>query len=98
MDEARKFYGDLLGMKEARSSDKWVEYDFYGNKVFCHFVGIDYRGVDYVDQVGGDEVPVPHFGACISLKEFNDLAEKLKKEEFKFLVEPHLIFEGQNDE
>ena len=49
MDEARNFYGVLLGMKEARSSDKWVEYDFYGNKVFCHFVGIDYRGVDYAD-------------------------------------------------
>ncbi len=48
--------------------------------------------------MGGNEVPVPHFGAYISLKEFNYLAEKLKKEEFKFLIEPHLIFEGQNDE
>jgi extradiol dioxygenase family protein len=48
--------------------------------------------------VAGDEVPVPHFGAYISSKEFNELVEKLKKEEFKFIIEPHLVFEGQNDE
>jgi len=48
--------------------------------------------------VGGDEVPVPHFGAYISSEEFNELEEKLKKEEVKFLIEPHLIFEGQKDE
>jgi extradiol dioxygenase family protein len=49
LDDARKFYGVLLGMKEGRFSDKWVDFDFYGNKVICHFVGKDYRGVDYVD-------------------------------------------------
>lgn len=67
MDEAKKFYGVFLGMKEGKSSDKLVDYDFYGIKMVCHFVGKDYRAVDYVDQVGGDEVPVPHFGAYISL-------------------------------
>jgi extradiol dioxygenase family protein len=54
-------------MKEGKSSDKLVDYDFYGIKMVCHFVGKDYRAVDYVDQVGGEEVPVPHFGAYISL-------------------------------
>ncbi len=53
-------------MKEVNSSDKWVDFDFYGNKVVCHFVGKDYRGVDYVDKESGDEVPVPHFGVYIS--------------------------------
>lgn len=53
-------------MKEGRFSDKCAEYDFFGNKVICHFVGKDYRGVDYVDQMNGDEVLVPYFGAYIS--------------------------------
>ncbi len=54
MDEARKFYGVLLGMKEVKSSDKWVDFEFYGNNFVCHFVGKDYRGIDYADKESGD--------------------------------------------
>lgn len=49
-------------------------------------VGKDYRGVDYVDRVDGDEVPVPHFSAYISSEKFEELAEKLKKEDLKFII------------
>jgi len=49
LNDAKNFYGVLLGMKEGRSSDKKVDYYFYGIKIACHFVGKDYRGVDYVD-------------------------------------------------
>ena len=65
LEEAKKFYGGILGLKEGRSSTKWQDYDFYGNQMVCHWVGENYRGIDYFNPVDGDEVPVAHFGACL---------------------------------
>ena len=62
---AKEFYGTTLGLKEGRSSEKWQDYDFFGNQFVCHWVGEDYRGADYYNPVDGDEVPVAHFGACL---------------------------------
>lgn len=29
--EARNFYGNILGLPEGRSSNKWIDYNFGGN-------------------------------------------------------------------
>ena len=78
IEEARKFYGDLLGFKEGRSSTRWVDYDFFGNQFVVHLASEEYKGTDYFNSVDGDEVPVPHFGACLQDAVFDELAEKLK--------------------
>ena len=75
---AKRFYGEILGLKEGRSSAKWQDYDFFGNQLVCHWVGEQYKGTDYVNPVDGDEIPVPHFGACLEDKAFEDLAARLK--------------------
>ena len=75
---AKQFYGDLLGLREGRSSTKWQDYDFYGNQLVCHWVGNDYRGREFFNPVDGDEVPVPHFGACLEDTAFETLAERLR--------------------
>ena len=31
LEEAKKFYGEVLGLKEGRSSTKWQDYDLFGN-------------------------------------------------------------------
>ena len=98
LEAAKSFYGGVLGLIEGRSSEKWQDYDFYGNQFVCHWVGEDYRGQDYFNPVDGDEVPVPHFGACLEEKVFDAFAEKLKAAGVKFIIEPHLRFEGQKGE
>ena len=85
-------------MKESRSSAKWIVYDFYGNEIVCHLVGNDYRWADNVEKVDGGKVTVPNSCALISLEEFDELVEKLKKEDVKFIIEPRLISKGQKDE
>ena len=30
---AREFYGELLGCPEGRSSDAWVDFNFYGHQI-----------------------------------------------------------------
>ena len=54
--EARKFYGDILGLKEGRrAGDKWQDYSLHGHQLVCHYVGDNYRCNDYYNPVDGDE-------------------------------------------
>ena len=64
----------------------------------CHFVGETYRCMDYYNPVDGDEVPVPHFGAALTVDQFNTLRDRLQQHDVKFIVEPHLRFAGQAGE
>ena len=98
LEQAKNFYGNILGCTEGRTSTKWQDYNLYGNQLVCHYVGEDYRGKDYVNPVDGDEVPVAHFGAVLSEEDFHSLSERLKKNDVKFVIEPHKRFEGQRGE
>ena len=94
LDLAKKFYGEILGCKEGRSSKTWVDYSLYGNQLVCHYVGDSYKCIDYYNNVDKDEVPVPHFGVILTIDEFVKLAFHVKKAGIKFIVEPHLRFEN----
>ena len=67
-------------------------------QLVCHWVGNDYRGIDYYNPVDGDEVPVAHFGAVLDADAFQALAAKLQDAGTAFIIEPHLRFEGQAGE
>ena len=98
LDEAKQFYGTVLGCQEGRSSTKWQDYSLHGHQIVCHWVGNDYRCQDYFNPVDGDEVPVPHAGLALTVDQFHDLADRLKKHGMQFIIEPHLRFEGQPGE
>lgn len=99
LDEAKKFYGTVLGCEEGRSSDKWQDYSLYGHQIVCHWAGDDYRCIDYYNPVDGDEVPVPHAGLALqTVEQFNELVERLRSQNIKFVIEPHLRFAGEPGE
>ena len=35
----RRFYGEVLGCQEGRSTDTWVDFDFFGNQISAHTTG-----------------------------------------------------------
>ena len=90
---ARRFYGGLLGCAEGRSSDAWVDFNFYGHQVVAH-LSPDEAGHRATSAVDGDDVPVRHFGAILPMAEWESLAAKLKAAGTKFVVEPHVRFKG----
>lgn len=98
LDLAKEFYGNVLGCKEGRSSEKWQDYSLNGHQIVAHWAGNDYRCKDYYNPVDCDEVPVPHTGLALTVQEFHDLAERLKKHGVKFIIEPHLRFKGMPGE
>ena len=94
LSESREFYGGILGCEEGRSSQNWIDYNFFGHQIVCHLVGRDYKAMDYYNPVDKDDVPVPHAGVCLSVNDFHELAERLTKKGIKFIIKPHLRFEG----
>jgi extradiol dioxygenase family protein len=94
LEAAKVFYHDVLACEEGRSSEKWQDYSLHGHQIVCHWVGDDYRCVDYYNPVDGDEVPVPHAGLALTVEQFHALADRLRKAGVKFIIEPHLRFQG----
>ena len=92
--QSRAFYGDLLGCPEGRSSDAWVDFNFFGHQIVAH-LSPDDAGHKAHNLVDGDEVPVRHFGAILSMGEWEALSKRLTQAGTKFIIEPHVRFKGQ---
>ena len=95
--EARRFYGGLLGSPEGRSSPAWVDFDFYGHQIVAHLAP-DECGPAATGDVDGDAVPVRHFGAILAMPAWQALAAKLQAAGTRFIIEPHLRFQGEAGE
>jgi uncharacterized protein len=91
---ARRFYGELLGCPEGRSSSSWVDFDFYGHQIVAHLAP-DEVGHRNTSAVDGDAVPVRHFGAVLEIGAWQALADKLTRAGVRFIVEPHVRFQGE---
>ncbi len=92
--EARRFYGDLLGCPEGRSAASWVDFNFYGHQVVAHLAPEE-AGHRQTSAVDGDDVPVRHFGAILSMEAWEKLAAKLRAAGVRFVIEPYVRFKGQ---
>ncbi|NQV47563.1 MAG: VOC family protein [Rhodospirillaceae bacterium] len=95
--EARQFYRDVLGCGIGRSTDTWIDFDFFGHQVVAHRVDGDEWGVPTGD-VDGHQVPARHFGVVLDWDDWQTLADKLKAAGISFLIEPYIRFEGQPGE
>jgi extradiol dioxygenase family protein len=91
---ARRFYGELLGCREGRSSSTWIDFDFYGHQVVAHLAPEE-AGHRQTSAVDGDAVPVRHFGAVLAQEQWEALADKLVRAGVRFIIEPHLRFPGE---
>ena len=97
---ARRFYGEVLGCEEGRSSDHWIDFNLYGHQIVAHLVEVAGNPARNRDEnpVDGHSVPVPHFGVVLPPAEWKALADRLKKLGVKFVIEPYVRFEGQPGE
>lgn len=94
---ARRFYGEILGCPEGRSSDTWIDFDLYGHQIVTHLAPKDAR-VQIHNPVDSHDVPVPHFGVVLSMADFDALASRLRTAGVNFVIEPYIRFKGQTGE
>ncbi|AHF76801.1 Glyoxalase/bleomycin resistance [Sodalis praecaptivus] len=93
---ARRFYRDIFGLAEGRSSDQWVDFDFYGHQLVIHEQAkTPVQQALGTNPVDGHDVPVPHFGIVLSWEEWEALAARLRDFATEFVIEPYVRFKGQ---
>ena len=94
---ARAFYGGVMGCREGRSSEEWIDFDFHGHQIVAH-PAPGSSGDRASNHVDGHGVPVPHFGLVLEMAEWEALAEKLRATGTQFVMEPTLRFKGEPGE
>jgi len=92
--KTRAFYEDLLGCGVGRTSDKWIDFNFWGNQITAHLTSEDFNNPGH-NPVDGKQIPIRHFGAILEWEEWERLAEKLKNHGTKFVIEPYVRFKGE---
>ena len=94
---AHDFYGRLLGCPEGRSADHWVDFNLYGHQIVAHLApdAVRPRATNPVD---GDDVPVPHFGLVLPMRDWEMLAERLVEAGVDFVIPPTVRYAGQPGE
>ncbi|MCB0662718.1 MAG: VOC family protein [Saprospiraceae bacterium] len=93
IEETRHFYCNVLGCEEGRSTDTWIDFNFFGNQLSAHLG--QQKDLDWIGKVDDKIVPIPHFGAVLDKHDFQSLASKLQANQIQFVIEPYLRFEGQ---
>lgn len=96
LEQTRAFYGTLLGCVEGRSTDTWVDYNFFGHQLSLH-LGTPFE-TRATGKVGEHMVLMPHLGVVLPMSEWQVLADRLIKAGVPFTIPPTLRFAGQPGE
>jgi len=96
LDQARAFYGTVLGCREGRSTDTWVDFDFFGHQISLH-LGQPFATAA-TGRVGDKLVPMPHFGLILALPEWQAMADRLTRAGTEFVLPPQGRFIGEPGE
>lgn len=95
LEKARKFYRDTLKCEEGRSSDHWVDFNFFGHQLVIHYKEKPEVENSASNPVDGKDVPIPHFGVVLEWETFQKFSEQLKEKNISFVIEPYIRFEGK---
>jgi extradiol dioxygenase family protein len=96
LDAAREFYSGVMGAEEGRSTDTWVDFDFFGHQLSLH-LGTPFATAN-TGKVGTHMVPMPHFGIVLGLEDWKVLAQRLEVAGVDFVIPPSVRFEGEPGE
>ena len=90
----RDFYTNILELEEGRSSDHWVDYNFFGHQLVIH-LDENHTGPVTANHVDGKSVPVLHYGIVLEWNHFDEFAKRIADKGIEFIIEPYLRFAGQ---
>ncbi len=95
LQKARRFYNETLELDEGRSSDHWVDFNFFGHQLVIHYKAKSDSASSHTNAVDGKDVPVPHFGIILAWQVWQDFAKKLSQKKVEFVIAPYIRFEGE---
>lgn len=94
IESTRRFYVQILECEEGRSTENWIDFNFFGNQLSAH-ISTNFPELDYCGIVDGVHVPIPHFGCLLEKSVFEKIQKNLERENVKFIVKPQVRYEGK---
>ena len=96
LDGTCTFYGDRLGCREGRGTERRVDCDLFGHQISLHL------GPPFMHRptgrVGEQWVPMPHCDVLLKMGDWRDLVDQLEAEGQDFVIAPTLRIEGRPGE
>jgi extradiol dioxygenase family protein len=79
LDQARKFYGEILQCPEGRKLKGRADFNFFGHHIVAHLAPEDVVG-DKGRKIGGAlATPLRHFGVVMTLDDFQKIAQRAEQ-------------------
>jgi extradiol dioxygenase family protein len=91
---AQEFYGRFFGCPQGRSSDEWIDFDFFGHQLVVH-LDPNKKPPLHHNWVDGKHVPIPHFGVVLPWEDWQVLAARLEAAGVSFVIAPGIRFAGE---
>ena len=97
LNETISFYTKVLGCTIGRSTEKWVDFNFFGHQITAHVTNNESVFVAHND-VDGHSVPIAHSGVILEWKDWETLADDIRQHNISFIIEPYVRFQGEPGE
>ncbi|MFK7825535.1 MAG: VOC family protein [Oligoflexales bacterium] len=97
LEETKDFYMKTIGCSLGRTSDSWIDLNFFGHQLTFHQSAL-YESSKISNKVDSKSVPIPHLGVILTMEQWKDLAKQLQEKEIEFIIEPYIRFAGQSGE
>ena len=94
LDQARKFYGEILQCAEGRKLKGRADFNFFGHHIVAHHAPEDVVG-DKGRKIGGALVtPLRHFGVVMTLDDFQKIAQRAEQLGAQWINKPSVTQKG----
>ena len=94
LDQARKFYGEILQCPEGRKMKGRVDYNFFGHHIVAHLAPDEVVG-DKGRKIGGAlATPLRHFGVVMTLEDFRKTAARMEELGAAWINKPGVTQKG----
>ena len=94
LDQARRFYGEMLQCPEGRKLKGRADFNFFGHHIVAHLAPDDVVG-DKGRKIGGAlATPLRHFGVVMTLDDFQKTANRLDQLGTQWINKPSVTQKG----
>jgi hypothetical protein len=94
LDQARKFYGDILQCPEGRKIRGRADFNFFGHHIVAHEAPEDVVGGKGRMIGGAKATPLRHFGAIMTLEDFKKVETRMKQHGAHFINDAAVMQAG----
>jgi len=92
LQKSKNFYINILGCTIGRSSDKWIDLNFFKHQLVLHLS--EKMISSNSNEVDNKKIPIPHFGVILEWNQWQMLSKKIENK-ISFIVKPYIRFKGQ---